>query len=67
VQGDTDSIEVSDLSIGQRQSQELQKMKKCVAAPSMSPSILPTDLLSYSSIPSIFPTSDPSTLVAHHH
>jgi hypothetical protein len=60
VQGDTDSTEVSDLSIGQRQFQVLKKVTKCVAAPSMSPSVLPTDLPSYSSIPSMFPTRDPS-------
>jgi hypothetical protein len=60
VQGDTDSTEVSDLDIGQKQFQVLQKMTKCVAAPSMSPSALPTDLPSYSSIPSMFPTRDPS-------
>jgi alpha-tubulin suppressor-like RCC1 family protein len=61
VQGDTDSIELSNLNIGQKRFQVLQKMSKCVAAPSMSPSILPTDLPSYSSIPSKFPTRDPST------
>jgi alpha-tubulin suppressor-like RCC1 family protein len=60
VQGDTDSIEVSDLNVSQKQFQVLQKVTNCVAAPSMSPSILPTDLPSYSSIPSKFPTRDPS-------
>jgi hypothetical protein len=60
VQGDTDSTEISRLSVGQRQFRVLQKTTKCVAAPSMSPSTLPTNLPSYSSIPSKFPTRDPS-------
>jgi hypothetical protein len=60
VQGDKDSIEVSNVDVFQKKFQVLQKLTKCVAAPSMSPSILPTDLPSYSSIPSMFPTRDPS-------
>jgi len=60
VQGDQDSIKVSDLDIGQKQFQVLQTMENCMAAPSMSPSVVPTDLPSYSSIPSMFPTRDPS-------
>jgi hypothetical protein len=60
VQGDKDSIKVSNLDVFQKQFQVLQTMKNCVAAPSMSPSVLPTDLPSYSSIPSMFPTRDPS-------
>jgi hypothetical protein len=60
VQGDTDSIKVSDLDIGQKKFQVLQKMTNCEAAPSMSPSVLPTELPSYSNIPSMFPTRNPS-------
>jgi hypothetical protein len=60
VQGDTDSIKVSSLNVGQRQIQFLHKTANCMAAPSISPSIIPSHFPSYSSIPSEVPTHDPS-------
>jgi hypothetical protein len=61
VQGDTESSEISTLSVGTRHFQFLQILTKCVAAPSMSPSSLPTGVPSVSSIPSKFPTRQPSS------